>query len=530
MYSYLQIFPGRCEKPRLHGKPKSNNLSLRWGFPDYDGGAQVQEFQVDMTAPDNRTRSVYKGRETECVVASLLPGRPYLFQVRAYNRAGAGPWSESLEVVSGAGCPGQPKEPRLDFVVRETKGQQQKQVAVLTWEAPINNGAVITEYQLQCAVIARTVCQRIGKGDLVDDDEENEEDDNLEVVNDEDSDAELDDEDDDESDSDDEDDSEDGQSQREELDDQDEEEDDDAKRSESPDALELVEVPAASVEWSQLYRGERVRAECDTLEAAARYKFRLRALNSAGASEWSEEAEASTPPAAPDAVAPQPQLTAATSSSLTLSWSRPQCNGRLITHYEVECAENKTVTPTSGPETFLTLDDLRPDTAYNLKVRAVNDVGAGAYGDAARLRTRPLPPAPPRLECANANHNSLKLRWAAHPASPSVNMSSSGDAPSGYVLEMENSRGQFQSVYNGPAPSHKVNKLSENTRYRFRVCASNQAGMGPFSKVHDFATAYALPPPMKSKFVHKSFVALVPTYLSNCCCYCDRCPTCEQHH
>jgi hypothetical protein len=42
-----------------------------------------------------------RGRETECVVASLLPGRPYLFQVRAYNRAGVGPWSPPLEVISG---------------------------------------------------------------------------------------------------------------------------------------------------------------------------------------------------------------------------------------------------------------------------------------------------------------------------------------------------------------------------------------------------------------------------------------------
>ncbi len=73
--------PGRCERPRLQGKPKSNSLHLRWGWPESDGGAPVQEFEIDMTSPDNKTRGVYRGRETECVVASLLPGRPYLFQV-----------------------------------------------------------------------------------------------------------------------------------------------------------------------------------------------------------------------------------------------------------------------------------------------------------------------------------------------------------------------------------------------------------------------------------------------------------------
>ena len=42
----------------------------------------VLRFEIDMTCPDNTTRGVYRGRDTECVVASLLPGRPYMFQVR----------------------------------------------------------------------------------------------------------------------------------------------------------------------------------------------------------------------------------------------------------------------------------------------------------------------------------------------------------------------------------------------------------------------------------------------------------------
>jgi hypothetical protein len=51
------------------------------GWPEFDGGSPVSEFEIDMTTPDNKTLAVYRGRETECVVASLLPGRPYLFQV-----------------------------------------------------------------------------------------------------------------------------------------------------------------------------------------------------------------------------------------------------------------------------------------------------------------------------------------------------------------------------------------------------------------------------------------------------------------
>lgn len=58
------------------------------GYPDYDGGAAVSDFAAQMISPDNLSREVYKGRDLDCIVAGLSPGRPYLFQVRAFNRAG----------------------------------------------------------------------------------------------------------------------------------------------------------------------------------------------------------------------------------------------------------------------------------------------------------------------------------------------------------------------------------------------------------------------------------------------------------
>ncbi len=61
---------------------------VRADYPDYDGGAQVNDFEVQMTNPDNTTRDVYRGRELDCTVAGLSPGRPYIFRVRAHNKAG----------------------------------------------------------------------------------------------------------------------------------------------------------------------------------------------------------------------------------------------------------------------------------------------------------------------------------------------------------------------------------------------------------------------------------------------------------
>ena len=58
------------------------------GYPEYDGGASITEFAAQLISPDNTSREVYKGRDLDCIVAGLSPGRPYLFQVRAINRVG----------------------------------------------------------------------------------------------------------------------------------------------------------------------------------------------------------------------------------------------------------------------------------------------------------------------------------------------------------------------------------------------------------------------------------------------------------
>lgn len=56
--------------------------------PEYDGGSMVTQYEVNMINPDGSSRIAFSGYETECLVASLLPGRIYAFQVRASNRIG----------------------------------------------------------------------------------------------------------------------------------------------------------------------------------------------------------------------------------------------------------------------------------------------------------------------------------------------------------------------------------------------------------------------------------------------------------
>ena len=53
----------------------------------------------------------------------------------------AGPWSDSLEVVSGAGVPDPPKLP--------TAHCKSPHSVMVVWEDPVNNGATITDYRLE---------------------------------------------------------------------------------------------------------------------------------------------------------------------------------------------------------------------------------------------------------------------------------------------------------------------------------------------------------------------------------------------
>ena len=132
----------------------------------------LTQYEVNLINPDNSSRIVFSGYETECLVASLLPGRIYSFQVRASNRIGVshfkkknnrfvyckrrlfikfniflfmqfGPWSELIEIKSGPGAPEAPAQP--------TSTHRTSHSVALTWNEPASNGAPISEFRLEMA-------------------------------------------------------------------------------------------------------------------------------------------------------------------------------------------------------------------------------------------------------------------------------------------------------------------------------------------------------------------------------------------
>jgi len=478
------VVPGPPSPPIIQDKPKNKlpgtALSLTWCPPQYDGGALVTEYEIDMTAPDNSTRGVYRGRHTECVVASLLPGRPYLFQVRAYNRMGCGPWSQPLDTISGAEPPDIPHPPKV-----VTKSGT---CVSITWDQPINNGAIITGYLLQ---MGSFVVQECDEQEVIDSDESDVEttEELQEESEEENSDAEsvYQDESDDEIEA--------AKPKPVAVASQDMEKSGDCDTRQSVDAEAEVERER-EVEWRLVYSGEDRSVDIKDLLPATQYQFKVCAMNSAGVSQYSYLSSVVTPAWPP---APPHTLTTnlpPTSSSIAFKWKKPADNGDPITGYRIEWSERSN-SSSANSELFVErrrarIENLRPDTTYNVRVQAVNSKGRGPLSNVLKAATKPLPPSAPRLECSNLSHNMLKLKWGTAADAKSA------AAGTTYSLEAENGKKNWYPVYSGTGLAYKHNKLAENQEYRYRICASSDAGQGPFSSPVTFRTSFAPPPGLKT--------------------------------
>uniref|UniRef100_A0A671QA92 Fibronectin type III domain-containing protein 3B-like n=1 Tax=Sinocyclocheilus anshuiensis TaxID=1608454 RepID=A0A671QA92_9TELE len=392
--------PGRCQPPSIVGDVKHKEMTLQWDGPLCGEESENVEFSLEMCAMEEGSEptEVYCGPKTECTVGNLLPGTTHRFQVRAANSAGYGPYSESVEISTGAGPPGQCSPPAINVTSHTC--------ADVTWENKVSSGIDISEYRLDWGC------------DL--------------------------------------------------------------------DSLELV------------YSGTETCFQIFNLEASTYYCCRLQAVNQAGAGPYSDLVMCRTPAVAPDVVSgfryvdhplnPTENEPFSHSTCLALTWDEPHCNGAEITSYSISVGDRII---TTRSVTGHIIRDLLPDSEYSLQIRAENEMGPGPFSQTLTVRTRPLPPSPPRLECAAVGPQSLKLRWGFSSRSQLTDDTT-------YILQMEDRNQRFVVVYRGPSHTFKLQRLSESSRYRFRIQTVSEAGEGPFSETYTFSTTKSLPQTLKA--------------------------------
>uniref|UniRef100_A0A4W6CCB2 Fibronectin type-III domain-containing protein 3A n=1 Tax=Lates calcarifer TaxID=8187 RepID=A0A4W6CCB2_LATCA len=493
-------------RPVIRGRVLPNSFKMAWEPPKDNGGADVTKYVMELSEGLSGLswELVYSGPAMEHVCEGLKPGCSYQTRVYCMSEGGQSPLSETLQVQTPAVPPGPCQPPRL-------VGKPKAREVQLRWGPPqVDGGSPVSCYsvevsgpqseesrevyqgpELDCSVgglmpgktysFRLKAANKAGFGPLSE---------RCEVTT--------------------------GPGAPEQC-------KAPSTTCKSPSCVVISwEAPPCNgapvtefrLEWGAAegsmqvcYSGPGLSHEMKGLLPATNYFCRVQAVNVAGVGPFSEAVLCQTPCSVPAAVSniyalkeselSRPPPLYSPSTCLGICWDPPCDHGSEITSYLIDLGERQPIV--IGPVTKHIIQNLQPDTSYRLAIRiqALNSLGAGPFSHTFKLKTKPLPPQPPRLECTAFSHQTLRLKWGDGPAKAATS-----DALQ-YQLQMGDKSGRFLSLYKGPCHTHKVQRLNESTSYMFRIQAFNEAGEGPFSNVYTFTTPRSPPAPVKAPKVER---------------------------
>jgi len=214
------------------------------------------------------------------------------------------------------------------------------------------------------------------------------------------------------------------------------------------------------------------------LNASTRYWYRVRAVNSAGASSYTNVADATTQ--APPVTIPRPPssltATATSSSQINLGWTD---NASDETGFEIERSTDGTnfakIADVGANTTTYSNTGLNASTRYWYRVRAKNSAGASSYTNVADATTSlAVPAAPTNLKAELADYDQIRLTWGTPSNATNVLIERSTNPNSG-----------FTQITQQPATntSYVDIALNEQTTYYYRIRFANAAGNSGYSNV-----------------------------------------------
>lgn len=229
----------------------------------------------------------------------------------------------------------------------------------------------------------------------------------------------------------------------------------------------------------------------NTLQPAQQYFWRVCAMNNAGLGPWSDVwsfTATANPPNAPGLIAPAHQSTN-TPLNVSLQWS--SSDGADSYHVQVSTSNafGATIIDQSGlTATSLQATNLSNGVTYFWRVRASNNNGVSIWSEVWSFTTVIIAPtAPILLSPANGA--------TGVPTSPLCSWNSSPGATS-YHLQVATDP-LFQSIVfdqgNLTSTTKQVTGLIANTKYYWRVNATNSAGTSGWSAEWSFMTSVGLP-------------------------------------
>ncbi|KAG1928062.1 M-protein, striated muscle isoform X1 [Pimephales promelas] len=235
---------------------------------------------------------------------------------------------------------------------------------------------------------------------------------------------------------------------------------------------------------------------CHGLTTGESYIFRVRAVNAAGISEFSQESEAIEVKAAIASPAPPYGINVleCVRDSMVLAWKQPTfIGGADITGYFVDYREVVDGVPgkwheaniRSVSERAYRVSELKENMLYQFQVRAANMAGVGIPSLPSEVFkceewTIAVPGPPHDLKVQEVRKDSLVLLWK-----PPVYQGR--DCVNGYYIDIKEAEADFEMWRGVNEKANektfmKIKDLKEGVSYVFRVRAQNKAGVGKASE------------------------------------------------
>jgi titin len=205
------------------------------------------------------------------------------------------------------------------------------------------------------------------------------------------------------------------------------------------------------------------------LTGNTRYWYKVRAINAAESSAFSNEADASTLPLPP--TPPAGLLAAAQSATeIQLNWQDASDNETGFSlQYASPNADFIPLATVAAGVTSFAATGLLPGTTYTFRVRALNGPVFSSYSNEASATTLPNPPeAPAVLAAMTASESRIDLQWRGTDASTPFRVFRSGGNGEDFVEIGQTPAGVY---------TYQDLNLAPVTAYTYRVLAENAGGL-----------------------------------------------------
>lgn len=202
-----------------------------------------------------------------------------------------------------------------------------------------------------------------------------------------------------------------------------------------------------------------------SIQPAVTYTYRLQAANSAGSSAFVNSTPITTPPAAPASLT----ATAASSTSINLSWAASSGATGYTLERQTGSSSFAALTPgPSGTGTSFSDNTVVAGTTYTYRIKATNAGGSSnpmVSNAVTTPGTQQPPSSPTNFAAGSPTVSSLTLTWTA-PA-----------GATGYILKRSTDNTNFSVVSPAPTGSpYTDNSLAASTKYYYQLVATNAAG------------------------------------------------------